>query len=193
VGTFFSTTLKLPYLTWFGKGEGTPSLEGPHLNMILGMSVAALLCVILGVWPSLLYNLLPFPVEYNPYTTHHLIESLSLLSGTAVAFLLLLRWIRPHPSITLDVDWFYRRLALKIKGFSSGPLREGEGVIQGYISSLLTFLSRSMENPLWLVFPKGRAERYRRRWRANLLSLGPLLGLLSLFLYAIFWLFLFAQ
>ncbi|MBI4536235.1 MAG: Na(+)/H(+) antiporter subunit D, partial [Ignavibacteriae bacterium] len=67
VGTFLHTGLKLPYFTWFAESRGlVPSR--PPLNMHIGMSIVAILCIMFGITPRLLYDLLPFPTEYQPYT-----------------------------------------------------------------------------------------------------------------------------
>jgi multicomponent Na+:H+ antiporter subunit D len=52
--------------------------------------------------------MLPYPVDYHPYTAYHLSETLQILLFTAVGFFLLLKKLEPEPTISLDTDWFYR-------------------------------------------------------------------------------------
>ncbi len=109
VGTFLSTGLKLPYFTWFGRNRGAAMTRGVPLGMYAGMAAAAGLCLAIGVYPTMLYNLLPFTVDYTPYTAAHLVETAQILLGTAVVFYLLIRVLQTHEGTALDVDWVYRK------------------------------------------------------------------------------------
>ncbi len=106
-GTFLHTGLKLPYYAFFWKDSGIRAKE-PPVNMLIGMGLAAFLCVLIGVYPSGLYWLLPYPSEFAPYTGLHVVQTLQLLLFTALGFFLLLKQLDPEPMISLDTDWFYR-------------------------------------------------------------------------------------
>jgi len=109
VGTFLSIGLKLPYFTWFGKETDIKPQPVP-VNMYIGMALTSALCIAIGVYPSLLYNILPnTPVNYQPYSTTHLLETMQILIFTFLGFWLVLRKIHMHATITLDTDWFYRK------------------------------------------------------------------------------------
>jgi multicomponent Na+:H+ antiporter subunit D len=54
--------------------------------MLLAMLFAALLCILIGSYPQVLYKLLPFPVLYHPYDFTHVISQLQLLLSAALAF-----------------------------------------------------------------------------------------------------------
>ncbi|MBM3310372.1 MAG: Na(+)/H(+) antiporter subunit D [Candidatus Aminicenantes bacterium] len=110
VGTFLSVGLKLPYFTWFGPKAGFEPARPPR-NMLVGMGLVGGLCLGYGLAPILLYRILPFPVEYRPYTGAHLAESLELLAFTFAAFWILRKVLAPKPRLLLDLDWFYRRPA----------------------------------------------------------------------------------
>jgi multicomponent Na+:H+ antiporter subunit D len=107
-GTFLHTGLKLPYYMFFGRNRGLAAHEPPS-NMLVAMGLAAAACIIIGVFPSLLYAQLPFDAEYAPYTLRHVLATLGLLSFTALGFFALLAHLDPEPTISLDTDWFYRR------------------------------------------------------------------------------------
>ncbi len=108
VGTFLSVGLKLPYLTWFGPDRGLKPTP-PAPGMYAGMALTAALCFGFGIYPSLLYRHLPYqPVDYQPYTVAHVVETGQLLLSTGLGFYLLRRKLRSEPTITLDTDWFYR-------------------------------------------------------------------------------------
>jgi multicomponent Na+:H+ antiporter subunit D len=108
IGTFLHTGLKLPWFTFFGANRGAAATD-PPATMRLAMAATAALCIAIGVMPGLLYRLLPFPVDYAPYTWAHVLTSIQLLAGTAIGFAWLLDKLGGERTITLDADWFYRR------------------------------------------------------------------------------------
>ncbi|WP_235013468.1 MULTISPECIES: Na(+)/H(+) antiporter subunit D [Spiribacter] len=107
VGTFMSTTLKLPWYTFMGQDSGLRPPEAP-LNMRIAMGIAALLCFVIGIAPGWLYAILPYPVEYQAYTAGHLIKEMQLLLFTGLGFFLLVGVLGGKNKISLDLDWFYR-------------------------------------------------------------------------------------
>jgi len=113
VGTFLHTGLKVPYFIWFGKNNCSPETwkraADPPWNMNTAMAAAAILCVFIGCYTPYLYRLLPYPVDYHPYTAYHVSESLQILLFTAVGFFLLIKKLKPEATISLDLDWPYRK------------------------------------------------------------------------------------
>jgi len=110
VGTFLSTGLKLPYLTWLGPDRGImPTPTPPH--MLVAMVILAALCVLPGVAPSTLYAVLPFPTEYDAYTAAHFSEVVQVALFTFFAFRLLLPKLGGKAAISLDTDVVYRKAA----------------------------------------------------------------------------------
>ncbi|MDW7972895.1 MAG: Na(+)/H(+) antiporter subunit D [Thermodesulfovibrio sp.] len=107
-GTFLHTGLKLPYYMFFWKDSGIRTQEPPS-NMIVAMVIASLLCIFIGIFPNTLYAILPYPINYEPYTVHHIISTLGILAFTALGFFMLLSHLDPEPKISLDTDWFYRK------------------------------------------------------------------------------------
>ena len=77
--------------------------------MLVAMGLAAAACVLIGVFPGLLYQHLPNPVDFVPYTLQHATSTLGMLGFTALGFFLLLKHLDPEPIVSLDTDWFYRR------------------------------------------------------------------------------------
>ena len=90
-GTFLHTGLKVPYFIWFGKNNCSPETweraADPPWNMSAAMAVTSLLCIGIGCYTPYLYNMLPYPVDYHPYTAYHVSETLQILLFTAVGFL----------------------------------------------------------------------------------------------------------
>ena len=100
--------LKLPYYMFFGRDRGLAAHEPPS-NMLVAMGLAAAACIVIGVFPGLLYAQLPYHVDYAPYTVRHVLSTLGVLGFTALGFFALLSHLDPEPTISLDTDWFYRR------------------------------------------------------------------------------------
>jgi multicomponent Na+:H+ antiporter subunit D len=116
VGTFLHTGLKLPFFTWFGRPtQDAPPQRRVPPGMYVGMVLAALPCVVLGIYPAPLYNVLPYPVHYNAYTPSHIIHTLELLTFTGLGFWMFVDALRPHHSISLDTDWFYRKAGYPVR------------------------------------------------------------------------------
>ncbi len=67
------------------------------------------LCIGFGLYPSALYALLPVPTDYAPYTPSSVVFQLQLLMFSVLAFFLALPVIKRTLTISLDVDWFWRR------------------------------------------------------------------------------------
>ncbi len=127
-GTFLHTGLKLPYYMFFGRDRGLAAHEPPS-NMLVAMGLAAAACIIIGVFPALLYAQLPYDVEYAPYTVRHVLATLGLLSFTALGFFALLAHLDPEPTISLDTDWFYRRGLSTAMAYAFVALARAENVL----------------------------------------------------------------
>ena len=108
-GVFLHAGIKFPWFVFFQKDSGLRPAE-PPLNMRLAMYFMSFLCLALGVYPQPLYAILPFPVDYVPYTGEHVIIQLQLLLFSGLAFFLLLGMLRRTLTLTLDFDWFWRGL-----------------------------------------------------------------------------------
>jgi multicomponent Na+:H+ antiporter subunit D len=118
VGTFLSTALKLPWFGWGGPDRGIRCRRVPR-SMLVAMGLTAAVNVAIGLHPALLYDLMPSPVAYEPFSVAKLVEVTQLLAFTGLAFWLLLRKLGGEPTVTLDTDWIYRvppRLAGRAAG-----------------------------------------------------------------------------
>jgi multicomponent Na+:H+ antiporter subunit D len=111
-GTFLLTGLRIPYFVFFGENrcsdETWKKAGEPPWNMLAAMGIAAFLCVLIGSFTPYLYNMLPYQVDYHPYSAYHISETMQLLAFTGLAFYLLRNKLKPVSTITLDLDWFYR-------------------------------------------------------------------------------------
>jgi multicomponent Na+:H+ antiporter subunit D len=126
-GTFLHTGLKVPYFIWFGKNNCSKEVwekaKEPPFNMNVAMAMAAFLCIFIGCYTPYLYNMLPYPVHWNPYTAYHLSETMQILLFTALGFFLLLNKLKPEPTISIDMDWFYRFAGRGFYWLASKPIQ----------------------------------------------------------------------
>jgi len=112
-GVFHHSGIKIPYFAFFAHDSGIRCREAP-MNMLAAMGLMAGLCMLIGIYPSVLYGMLPYAVTYIPYTVDHVVAQMQLLLFSALAFTLLMRTGVYPPelrSTNLDTDWLYRRLA----------------------------------------------------------------------------------
>ncbi len=127
-GTFLHTGLKLPYYMFFGTDRKLEGREPPR-NMLVAMGMAAALCIAIGVFPEPLYALLPYPVNFEPYTGVHITESLGVLMFTALGFVIFLRALDPENTISIDTDWFYRKGARYFMWLAENPIARYEKAV----------------------------------------------------------------
>jgi len=111
-GVFHHAGIKIPYFAFFHHDSGIRTQEAPN-NMLVAMTIAAVLCVFIGSQPQYLYALLPWHVEYWPYDVTHVLAQLQLLFFSALAFVWLNKQGLYPPelhSVNIDVEWLYRKL-----------------------------------------------------------------------------------
>ena len=111
-GVLHHAGIKVPYFGFFGRDSGIRTQEAP-LNMLVAMSIAAALCIFIGIQPLYLYALLPWEVEYWPYELTHVLFQMQLLFFAALAFAWMHR-LGLHPpemhAVNIDAEWLYRKL-----------------------------------------------------------------------------------
>ena len=115
-GVLSHSGIKIPYFAFFAHDSGLRPKEAPT-HMQLAMGITAALSIFIGVYPYPLYALLPYPVEYVPYTMAHVMEQMLLLSFALLAFGVLMRTAIHPPeirAINLDTDWTYRWLMPRV-------------------------------------------------------------------------------
>ena len=77
--------------------------------MLIGMGLAAFMCIFIGVFPQFLYGLLPYALEYHPYTAEHVVWTAQMLVFAGFGFMVFKKHLAGERTISLDTDWFYRR------------------------------------------------------------------------------------
>ncbi len=139
---------KVPYFAFFSNDAGHRVQEAPA-NMLLAMGIAAAACIFIGLFPSTLYSILPYPVAKSPYSLESVISKTQLLLFSVLAFAVLIRtgWYpKDVRSINLNTDWFYRKPgAAIVRGLATVAARIGElvtSIVVGSASKLSEFAHR---------------------------------------------------
>ena len=157
-GVFHHSGIKIPFFAFFAHDSGKRPKEAPF-NMLLAMGLAAFFCIGIGVYPQPLYALLPFPVDYVPYTTTHVVTILQLLMFSALAFGVLQRTGLYPPelrSTILDFDFSYRWLAPRIFNWF---LDAGGRAWTSLTADLLEMLNHFIAVVFRYLGPKGMLAR----------------------------------
>lgn len=107
-GVFLHAGIKFPWFVFFQQDSGLRPADPPP-TMRWAMVFFAFLCIAIGVWAEPLYALLPYSVEYVPYTWAHVVSQLQLLLFSGLAFFVVLPYLKRTLTVTLDTDWVWRR------------------------------------------------------------------------------------
>jgi multicomponent Na+:H+ antiporter subunit D len=165
-GVFLDVGIKFPWFVFLQKRapENDDRKLDPPAGMKLAMVLFAFLCILLGLYPQPLYQLLPFQradggALYDAWTYAHVINQLQLLLFTGLVFVLLFTRFKRTLTITLDTDWLYRRMIPALWQWVVRPLLLAaepfhRGIIQG--------LPRAAAKRL------GAADRTGRAWDVGL-------------------------
>ncbi|MDA7947684.1 MAG: Na(+)/H(+) antiporter subunit D [Hyphomicrobiaceae bacterium] len=139
-GVFLHAGIKFPWFVFFQKDSGMRP-EEPPWNMKAAMVLFSFLCIGLGVLPYPLYAMLPYPVDYVPYTVSHVTSMLQLLLFSGLAFFLMLGMLKRTLTITLDFDWFYRGLGKVLaKEFDMRSARAWGAMVERLYDAVVRFV-----------------------------------------------------
>jgi multicomponent Na+:H+ antiporter subunit D len=159
-GVFLHAGIKFPWFVFFQRDSGLRPVD-PPASLRWAMIFFAFLCIALGVYPDPLYALLPYPVNYVPYTAAHIITQLQLLLFSGLAFFVMLDYLKRTPTITLDVDWLWRVAGPEVAKscrLALAETRSGLGeIIEARRLAIADFLSRHRrpEGMLMRSWPTG--------------------------------------
>ncbi|GGD09292.1 proton-conducting transporter membrane subunit [Aquisalinus flavus] len=119
VGAVNNIGVRIFHDTFMGARSDAAKVSGDApLPMLIAMALAAAICLVVGIQPTLLWSMLPFDYDYAAYTMDHLITQMQLILFAVLLFALARRFglaARPRDGVLLDVDWLYRvpgRIAL---------------------------------------------------------------------------------
>ena len=115
-GVLHHSGIKIPFFAFFAHDSGLKPKEAP-MNMVVAMLLSSLLCILIGIFPSQFYQILPYDTYYQPYDFSHVLSQLQLLMFAVFAFICLWHFKIYPPELNstiLNSDWFYRVLFYKI-------------------------------------------------------------------------------
>jgi len=149
-GVLHHSGIKIPFFAFFAHESGIKTKEAP-LNMIIAMIIASALCILIGVFPSYFYEILPHQIQYQPYDFSHVVGQLQLLTFAAFAFICLWHFKIYPPelnSTVLNSDWIYRKMIpgilLPLLGLISDINKKIEQFIVFAFISIKRFFSDTM-------------------------------------------------
>jgi multicomponent Na+:H+ antiporter subunit D len=181
-GVFHHSGIKIPYFAFFAHDSGKRVKEAPA-HMLVAMAVMAVGCILIGVYPEVLYRVLPYPMEYHPYTTTHVITQYQLLlfSGLAFTFLQLTGLYPPElRSTNLDFDWTYRRALPAVVRFA---VRVGRGFTDAVAAPIRALLGRTYALVYRLHGPEGV---FARTWSTGEIAFWAVVVLCGYLLFYFF-------
>ncbi|MBL7118272.1 MAG: Na(+)/H(+) antiporter subunit D [Candidatus Syntrophoarchaeum sp.] len=148
VGTLISF-IKLTYFAFFSKNEEIEAKEAP-LPMLVPMCVTAFLCVAIGLFPKLLYGILPFKetaLHYHAYAGAHTLGVVELVLMTVFLFFMI-GYFAPHEKITYDVDYLYRKAGRGFIWLCESPIVSFAIAVEKIVLRIADFFVRFSKNPL---------------------------------------------
>ncbi len=141
-GVLHHSGIKIPFFAFFAHESGIKTKEAP-LNMIVAMIIASALCILIGIFPSTFYQILPYEINYQPYDFSHVVGQLQLLTFAAFAFICLWHFKIYPPelnSTVLNSDWVYRKM---IPGVLIPLLKLVERMNQKFEELMIILFSRT--------------------------------------------------
>ena len=157
-GVLSHSGIKVPFFAFFSHDSGRRPKEAPT-HMLLAMGLTSALCIIIGIIPSLLYDYLPYAVNYKPYSTYHVVNQLQLLCFAILSFILI-KWLNLLPkeikSINLDFDVIYRKIIPIGLNFLGSIFQQIYSVIISIRKMLIELIISSLQK---LIGTDGRISR----------------------------------
>lgn len=156
VGTFLHTGLKLPWNIWLQGREEPPakiraklkdSAFNTPVHMLIGMGILAFLCIFMGVYPKILYDMLPYPVEFVPFTVTRVFSITQMFIFAFLGFWILRKLVRGYPSYVIDTDWLVRIPGKHFVRFCNGPLLTFGAFLDHQITKITDNFIVSIRNP----------------------------------------------
>jgi multicomponent Na+:H+ antiporter subunit D len=146
-GVLHHSGIKIPFYGFFGHHDAGHKVKEAPLNMLIAMGITAFLCVGIGVYPQPLYNILPYPVDFEPYTASHVVTQLQLLVFALLAFVLLAFRHLETPELrctNVDFDvvyrkllpWIVRGIGQVVAGVRDAAIGTGKGLVRSIIAML---------------------------------------------------------
>ena len=186
VGVFLNAGIKFPYFVFFNKDRGLRPKEAPK-SMLISMGILSFLCIYLGWFPKALYNILPnteLVMANMPYTFSQIyiqgfsnvVTQFQILFFSILVFFLFLPLLKRTDTISIDLDWFYRKgstlfykgISWTLNGINSISQKN---IIDGFIGTRLKGFARiapaqvatAALTPLWALLDISPEEKEKRK------------------------------
>ncbi|MFW5983666.1 MAG: Na(+)/H(+) antiporter subunit D [Halobacteria archaeon] len=165
VGTFMSF-IKFGYYA-FLKGSYEGEVRDGNVGQKLVISALAVACFVLGVYPELLFSILPMSGEWtaHPFTTGHLIEGF-VLAGLGLVGFYVARGAISRVGVIPDIDSAYNPAVFYgTRAVARGTTRS-YAVVDSAVVRIARFCARAVNEPaetLRRLLPEGARARYDER------------------------------
>lgn len=160
IGTWLSVALKVNYFVFWGEPRTDFEVKKIPISMKVAMIIGATCCVLIGVAPSLLFNIMPYAIDVHPFEFGHIVEYLILFAGATLVFWIVRVKMLPHDEMSLDFDWFFRKPLAKIVQATSIGLNNLTAFADKKALNLAHFLGARLGNPyIWSKNSKNRFIR----------------------------------
>ena len=162
-GVFLHAGIKYPWFVFFQRDSGLRPKDAPW-NMAAAMLVFAFLCILFGVAPGLLYNYLPYPVDYEAYTPDKVLFYLQLLTFSGLAFFLLLPLMKRTETISLDADWLWRVVLLRAATAAYAAMRTIGHAVAAAVAGIADEIRSFAEQHMSTSIDGKRSGIFARTW-----------------------------
>jgi len=151
--------IKIPYFSFFAHDSGIRTKEPPK-NMLVAMSIGAVLCVLIGVFPTQFYRLLPLEMDYHPYDLRHVVTQMQLLVFGALGFITLVRsGVYPDEkrAVHIDAEVLYRKLGPWVVRTVGGAVARVDAYVRSAVMELVGSTLRAADRSHGQVGPLARS------------------------------------
>lgn len=162
-GVVLHAGIKFPWYVFFQKDSKLRPDDAPW-NMAAAMIIFSAGCILLGVFPELIYAYLPYETDYTAYSAGKVLFYVQLLLFSGLAFFLLLPLMKQTPTISLDTDWLWRVFGKRIAVFSVDGIATAGDAIAGTTQRYLQRLHRFSSQHLGKGQEQARRGLFARAW-----------------------------
>lgn len=145
-GAFLAAGVRVVFFLFF-RENGMQTARDLPFAMKAAMAGVALLCILVGLFPKVLYSFAPFPVLYEPYTPAHIVGHLELLLFAVLAYMFSFS-----------------------SGFHPKPIQKPLPDLDGVYIAAFSYINRELDMILNLLNQK--AESFFARWFPKWVLLG---------------------
>jgi multicomponent Na+:H+ antiporter subunit D len=150
------------YLGFFRPVPGPGAREGlsprdPPIAMVVAMGVLALLCIVIGLFPGILTDLLPGGTNAHPFALAGLAESAAIFAVAGVLLFAVRPLRRPWSGATIDIDALYIQAGRAVTWFSAVPLVHSASAIERGIGRAVVRFKHVTANPTVAIQIAGKS------------------------------------